>query len=243
MVPASVRPFAGPPVVRVWLADPERVLALTGASALLEVLSAGERDRYAAFQSESRRNQHLVSRALLRAALTAENPDIAARDWVILVTERGKPQLASGGALALSVSHTDARVAVALTRQHHVGLDIEWKGREPRAAERLLAIARRFFSAAEAVQLERLSGNEAADFFFRRWTMKEAYAKCLDLPLENVLRRDLTEDRPPEAPAVQLIEADQDGGALAVTLAVTGTGVQVECLDGHLLLAGSFLSK
>lgn len=110
----------------------------------------------------------------------AETRDIA-------LTERGKPYIvqktqdASKASVPyFCLSHSGERVMCALS-DRPVGVDIE---KADRGAKDCTVLARRFFSAAEAEAVEK-----APDTFHKIWTLKEAYAKCLDIPLPEVLSK------------------------------------------------------
>lgn len=227
--------------VRVWIAGPEW-LESDERPELIALLSPAELDRLAGFKTASRRQQHAVSRALLRLALSEENPAIPPGDWTFRLSRRGKPFVANQGPQpAISIAHTDGAVAVAVTTRPHegidVGIDIE---RIDRQANRLTAIANRYFSPAEADRMKLLPEAEMAIFFFELWTAKEAYAKCLDLPLAEVLGMEV---RPAESSRVQLISFRHNNEGLAVAVAATGSSGTVEACDAGSLLVANGAAK
>lgn len=86
----------------------------------------------------------------------------------------GKPALADG-ALAFNLSHSGSRAALALARGIEVGVDIEVPAR-PRPH---VALARRYFCAAEAEAIAAAGDDEREARFLRLWTAKEAVLKAL----------------------------------------------------------------
>jgi hypothetical protein len=124
-------------------------------------LTDDERDRYARLRRAQRRQEFAVSRAL--------------RTHV----RRGATQLASE-----SLSHSGGYAALA--RAHpalRVGVDVELH--QPRD---VLATARSAFSDSEARALAAAASGERAQLFYAMWTVKEALAKALQLPLLEALR-------------------------------------------------------
>lgn len=100
---------------------------------------------------------------------------------------RGRPRL--GGPLATfdcNWSHSGERLLVALGAGVQVGADLERLKPRPNA----LALARRFFAAAEAERLERLPAEARETAFVRLWCAKEAVLKAhghgLSFGLERV---------------------------------------------------------
>jgi 4'-phosphopantetheinyl transferase len=100
----------------------------------------------------------------------------------------GKPGLSPdlGGRLEFNLSHSDGLAVIAIASDSAVGVDLECI----RAKSDLAEIARRFYSAAEAEQLNALPGHVRAEAFTRCWTMKEACLKAcgggLAIPLDRV---------------------------------------------------------
>lgn len=99
---------------------------------------------------------------------------------------RGRPQL--GGLLAAfdcNWSHSGERLLVALGAGVRVGVDLERLKPRPNA----LALARRFFAAAEADRLERLPADAREAAFVRLWCAKEAVLKAHGYGLSFGLER------------------------------------------------------
>ncbi len=160
--PPTARPL-DPGVVRVWWATrrPLRELDLTP-------LSAEERARFDRLATEPARERSALARVLVRAALAdalGAAPASFAVDW-----SRG-PVLGAD-APWISLSHSGDRVAVALSSDAPVGVDIE-------EAERRLrpTVVERITTARERTALSALggAGERAA---LQLWTYKEAVLKA-----------------------------------------------------------------
>jgi phosphopantetheinyl transferase (holo-ACP synthase) len=124
-------------------------------------LAGPERARWARLRRPERRQEFAVSRALRAHART------------------GRPQSASE-----SLSHSGGFAAFA--RAHpalRIGVDLELH-----RARDGLAIARNTFAESEARALEAHASPQRERLFYAMWTVKEALAKALQLPLLEALR-------------------------------------------------------
>ena len=168
--------------IHVWVAfdgDARDAAQIAGFESMLE---PGEHDRRARLYSEPQRHQFLVTRALQRAMLASYAPGVAARDLRFVVGEHGKPALAPEFAtlnLHFNLAHTDGLVALAVSREAMLGIDVE--NVNTRTAP--LPIAGRFFSAAEARDLAALPAAEQNARFYALWTLKESWLKATGLGL------------------------------------------------------------
>lgn len=125
-----------------------------------DALSAAERQRYDNLRGPGRRDEFAVSRALRSAALGGRN-DVS------------------------SLSHSGGWAAVAhAPAGYRVGVDIE-KSR-PRD---VLALARFAFDPQETAALAQLAETPRERMFYALWTMKEAMAKALGIPLLTATRQ------------------------------------------------------
>ncbi len=114
--------------------------------------------------------------------------------WDALHTTRRREDWASSRALqaaapvsagdASSLSHSRGFAALLRApRQVEVGVDVEWL-----SARDFLSMARTAYSPAEADELESLRDpTELRARFYESWTLKEAFAKALRLPLADAL--------------------------------------------------------
>lgn len=143
---------------------------------LWQELSVLEQERAGRFQLERHRQRFVRAHALTRIILSKYLAIPAARLEFQALPE-GKPELADPGlrSLKFNLSHSSDLLAIALSRQFEVGVDVEvhsdaldWR-----------QIARTYFDPQECSFLDSI-GEPAAQLasFYRIWTMKEAYLKA-----------------------------------------------------------------
>jgi 4'-phosphopantetheinyl transferase len=158
------------------------------AGSLLELLDGDERERAARFKFPEHRNQFVISRALLRRALSLYLR-IEPRQIQFRARPNGKPELAANSNLPtndlrFNLSHTAGMTVFAIVRHRQVGVDIE-RVRETNTLE----LAERFFSSPEVQWLRSQPASEHIPWFYTCWTAKEAYIKAegegLSLPLSS----------------------------------------------------------
>lgn len=122
--------------------------------------------------------------AMLAEYLRVELATLELRD-----DEHGKPHLLVRGeahrGLQFNWSHSGAFALIALARNVTPGVDIE----QPREGVKVLEIARRFFSPAEAEALAECAEAEREALFLRLWCAKEAVLKALGRGLAFGLER------------------------------------------------------
>lgn len=133
------------------------------------------------------------------------------KDVILQRTVRGKPMLdrsVHSSPLQFSMAKSEGRVLVGITREIPVGVDLEPRNRTARNSLRL---ARRYFSAAEAAALERLSAHQQDGAFLRAWACKEAVVKAYGEGIANQLCRFTVEMNPELPPA--MLDFDGKGSA------------------------------
>jgi 4'-phosphopantetheinyl transferase len=189
--------------IDVWIARPEDARDPARRERLLALLTRDEQARVASFTRESSRREHLVARAQLRWVLS-RYADVPPLGWRFCVGEQGRPRLAPAQHdldLRFSVSHTTGLVACAVTIGHDLGVDVEHV--TPRVSP--IALAERFFTAAEADDIRARSPADRTDRFIRYWTLKEAWLKASGVGLGGSLA----------ARAFRLPDADEPHGERA----------------------------
>ncbi len=136
-------------------------------------LPRGEEIPPARMSSEKRRQEFRAGRRLVHFLLSLYLGPKRASEIKIISSPRGKPYLSSPE-LHFSLSHSRGRVALALSSLGPVGLDIE-KIRPVRIEQ----LAQRVFTPGELRAMEALpmTGRHREDYFFWRWTCKEARVK------------------------------------------------------------------
>ncbi len=137
-------------------------------------LSSEERSIAERISSSTERDKRIVAWGRLRFILSrylACGP----QDIEIARTRFGRPEIALPiqPGIQFNLSHSGSLGLVAISF-HAVGIDIE-KVNGTRDVSRL---ARRFFTAREADQLQAASGDDRIAMFYRLWVLKEAYLKA-----------------------------------------------------------------
>jgi 4'-phosphopantetheinyl transferase len=171
----------------------------------LALLDADEHVRTARLVDRRHRIRFIQFHAFARLVLGGYL-GLSAAEVRFAVGRNGKPRIERGAThrdLHFNLSHSGDVCLLAARRGWAVGIDIEQVRDMPDA----LAIARRFFTRAEAELLARLDGGARRDAFFALWTHKEAAVKALGENLaENLQRLELTLD-PAGGPRVDVLAA------------------------------------
>lgn len=165
--------------VDLWLARDPQLRDPTLLDHFSRLLSADERARVAGMKFEAGRHQQLVTRAMVRSVLTSYQPEVPPADWRFERGEHGRPSVAqdmpeAARALQFNLAHTAGLVVLAVGRLPRIGVDVERSDGRVRPA-----VARRYFSPAEADALEALPPDERARRFQRLWTLKESWLKAV----------------------------------------------------------------
>ncbi len=151
-----------------------------------KLLTAAEYARMRGYRIEERRFEYLLSRALVRTALS-HHGGIEPQRWRFSETAAGQPFVAGpepAAAPRFSLSHTRGLIACALS-DRDVGLDVEDTSR----SVGYLAIAERYFAPSELADLRALEGSKRRRRFFDYWTLKEALVKALGSGIATGLSR------------------------------------------------------
>jgi len=173
--------------IHLWLTDDTQCDNQALLAQYHSMLGDSERTQQQRFHFEKHRHQYLVTRALLRTVLSHYEPSISPAEWQFQKNEYGKPFLTNPitKRLKFNLSHTDRLVALAVTLDKEVGVDVENLSRSNSTSE----IAERFFSPSETKALLELPSHQHRDRFFDLWTLKEAYIKAcgmgLSIPLNH----------------------------------------------------------
>lgn len=174
--------------IDVWLAfyhemDDERLLA-----SLRGCLNDAELLQEPRFYFADDRKRYLVTRALVRHVLS-RYADVAPAAWTFSNNAYGRPRIADVHAaargLSFNVSHTRGLIALGVTRDRELGVDVEHTTQREVSTD----IADRFFAPAEVDALSTVPASGRQDRFFEYWTFKESYIKArgmgLSIPLDK----------------------------------------------------------
>ncbi len=146
---------------------------------LKQMLDQSERARAERFHFEHDSQSYIAAHALTRAMLS-QHTGKAPSAWCFETGPHGKPIVTGTDVpLRFNLSHTRGLVAVAVTLQHDVGVDVEQI--EPKRLG--LDVAERFFAPAEVGHLRALPQAGRTDASYAYWTLKEAYIKATGLGL------------------------------------------------------------
>lgn len=148
------------------------------------MLTFDERERLERFSLPDLRRRFLATRGITRTIL-GKALATAPEDLRFEPTPQGKPELVVPrlkSPFSFSLSHTGEILMLAYGFASDIGLDVETvrDGYEPGP------IIRRFFSATEAEEWQRLIAEDKVRGFFRAWTRKEAILKATGLGISGL---------------------------------------------------------
>lgn len=194
----------------IWTVIPESVRAPGDIARLRATLSREELRRIHRLQDAGDAHCYLVSHAMLRQVLSRYGP-IAPHQWRFRYGPHGRPELAGPAAtpLRFNLTHTTGLAACIVSAHHDCGIDAE----QIRERHRPLRVARRMFSEREYAQLESLTGRDFLEYFYSRWTLREAYVKAVGVGISFPTRTlDFSIDARGSATIDLPPEAGRDGG-------------------------------
>jgi 4'-phosphopantetheinyl transferase len=171
--------------IHVWTARCVDDTSLTDSR--LALLDTDERVRAARLAQPRHRMRFIQFHAFARQVLGGYL-GVTAAEVRLTIGRNGKPLIARGTKqpeVHFNISHSGDYCLLAARRGCAVGIDIE----QVRAMPDALAIARRFFTRAEAELLARRDGDARHNAFFALWTHKEAAVKALGARLADKLER------------------------------------------------------
>jgi 4'-phosphopantetheinyl transferase len=158
--------------VHCWTATVQEITPL--ATCLLPFLSADERERWLNYRLETRRQQFLVSRGLLRFLLS-RYLRCQPQDLEFQYSEHGKPALSNTipSRIQFNIAHSQDWVLFAFSQTLELGVDIEVL--EPNLNYK--AIAHRFLRQEEGLAFQEIEEHSQQLAFYRIWSRKEAVIK------------------------------------------------------------------
>lgn len=152
----------------------------------LSWLSAEELACFRACAARSRKRQFALGRLLLRGALSHLETSRAPGEWRIVEGPHGRPALAPDEPfIGFNLAHSGDRVVLVTGPLQKLGIDLEY-GLKRRKVERL---ARRWFHPSELAELMRIEPSGRQQWFYRLWTLKEAWSKARGEALASSMRR------------------------------------------------------
>ncbi len=153
-------------------------------------LGEDELGDFRACESPLRRRQFALGRLLLRGALSHLHGERPPSEWRIVAGPHGRPELAPESTkdepfIGFNLAHSGDLIVLVTGPPPALGIDLE-DGRKPRHVEKL---ARRWFNPAEIAELAGLPSEDRLDWFYRCWTIKEAWSKARGGALAPSLRQ------------------------------------------------------
>lgn len=137
------------------------------------ILSREERATADEFTLDHLRERYAIAHCAVRRLLSlyANRPP---GTWVFRRGKRGQPRIAGDSDLRYSLSYGDDLIAIAITRDAGLGIDIVSTRRRIDAMQ----IAEHAFAPNEIAELRSMGAESARNRFFDYWALKEAYAKA-----------------------------------------------------------------
>jgi len=144
---------------------------------LLACLSEDEKVRADKLKVELKRNQFIITRAVLRVLLSnciETKPEAITFHY----EQHGKPYITdqyNNKTIEFNISHSGDYALIALTLGNKLGIDIE----EMNSKIDYPTLSKRFFSEQENKALMNLKESNQLDAFYRTWVRKEAFIKAV----------------------------------------------------------------
>ena len=170
----------------VWFAIPESVQDDGIIKKLTAILSSEELDKHRRFHFSADRHRYLVSHALLRKTLS-KYIDISPAGWTFSHGKHGRPEISNPNlaALRFNLTHTAGLVGCVVTLDHDCGIDAELISERHNPT----GVAERMFSVSECLEMQQLKDAAQLDYFFTRWTLREAYVKARGIGISYPTRK------------------------------------------------------
>ncbi len=164
-----------PAEVHLWYLDPDSTAYDALVETFVRVLSASEQSQYRRFHFPADARRYLVSHAMVRYVLS-RYAEIMPAEWHFSATDRGKPLITNPGleSLKFNLTHTQGLAACVVSLDRNCGIDAE----HLQARHNPVSVAKRMFSPVEYTALNKLKDTEQLDYFYRHWTLREAYVKA-----------------------------------------------------------------
>jgi len=150
---------------------------------LASYLNPDEEVRASRFINPEHGRKYRCVRGMLRKLLS-HYLNMAPGEIEFCYAEHGKPSLKGGSSLHFNLSHSRDMAAYAFSRDHELGVDIEYM----RPQKDLAGMMRHVGSSKEQAEILGLSEDDAYEAFYWLWTRKEAFIKACGRGLGMGLR-------------------------------------------------------
>ncbi len=158
-------------IIYIWLIEIDG--QPSDVNSLEKLLSREEMDRSTRYRFEQDRLRFVIRRGILRQLLSRYT-EIKPSDIEYSINPHGKPSLLHHQ-LLFSVSHSQDRIAYALSKDQEIGVDIE----QVRPMPDLAQLAKTWFSLEECAKLFSVDPSQQLESFYHIWTQKEAFIKAI----------------------------------------------------------------
>lgn len=149
-----------------------------------QLLNSSEQRQAKKFIHTKHQNRFIIIHGILRKIL-ANYLKIEPITINFTNNEFGKPSLSSHETLNFNISHSNDVALLAFTKNHPIGIDVEFNRQNVEIAE----IATRFFTPEEANTINNLPVELQLEHFFTYWTCKEAFIKAIGKGLSYALNK------------------------------------------------------
>ncbi|PIE91475.1 MAG: hypothetical protein CR997_00790 [Acidobacteria bacterium] len=136
------------------------------------VLSADELKRHHRIKAPNGKKMYFLSRVFLKHILS-QRTGTRSTENLYRYLPSGKPVFIDHPDLGVNWAHSGRFFAVALVEGNSIGVDLEMEN--PKRS--INALAQRFFSAQEASEMAGRPKEDQRKYFYKLWTLKEAYIK------------------------------------------------------------------
>lgn len=163
--------------IHIWYLKTDEFNQETSAIQYLAILADEEKKRRSRFYFKKDQHRYLLTRYFVRCILSIYFPYIAPAEWVFKTNKFGRPEISEASILpdfSFNLSHTQNIIVCAVTKSGTLGIDVEHVLKD-RPLQRL---SDRFFSYQEANFLNNLNEIERTTYFYKIWTLKEAFIKA-----------------------------------------------------------------
>ena len=185
MKPPSFTPLGKQ--IPVWLIRPELIVNPDTLSEYRLILSKSEKEQMDRFRFPADQHLYLVSHALVRHMLSGYL-NIKPQDVQFDRSETGKPTIRVAQNplnIQFNLTHTRGLAACVVSLDNVCGIDAEQIKQRNQDG-----IAKRMYSDTEYRELKTLTGQEYLEYFYTRWTLREAYVKArglgMSFPTKNI---------------------------------------------------------
>lgn len=145
------------------------------------IMNTAERERAQKFVRG--KESYIASRWLMRKVI-ARYAGLAPEAVEFLRTDKGKPYLPQSD-IHFSLSHSGDWAILAVSKAGLIGIDVEAVS----STRDLVGIAESYYHPHEFSQLQRFDVAAQADYFYRLWTLKEAFFKAAGTGISGGLEK------------------------------------------------------